>query len=91
MLAATGLTPLLVNLESMTAKPKAGRVTKKAVHYFVHTDKDSVTANGSEPQLLEGCLTWDAVQSFLQTLLSSAWPENGGGCRRHCIFKVRAN
>ncbi len=47
MLAATGFTPQLVNLESMTSKPNAGRGSKncvawkveKVVHYFVHTDK----------------------------------------------------
>ncbi len=44
MLAATGFVPLLVNLKSMTAKPKADGGSKncvawkveKAVHYFVH-------------------------------------------------------
>ncbi len=43
MLAVTGFTPLLVNLESMTSKPNAGEVSnnciawkfEKAVHYFV--------------------------------------------------------
>ncbi len=52
-LAATGFTPLLVNLQSMTSKPNAGggseyRVTWKveeAVHNFVHADK--VTMNSS--------------------------------------------
>ncbi len=47
MLATMSLTPLLVNLQSMTSKPNAGggskyRVTFKvdvAVHYFVHADK----------------------------------------------------
>ncbi len=47
MLATTILTPLLVNLQSMTLKPNAGggskdRVTWKveeAVHNFVHADK----------------------------------------------------
>ncbi len=47
MLATTSLTPLLVNLQSMTSKPNADgdskdRVTKKveeAVHNFVHADK----------------------------------------------------
>ncbi len=47
MLATTSLTPLLVNLQSMTSKPNAGggsndRVTWKveeAVHNFVHADK----------------------------------------------------
>ncbi len=34
MLAATGFTPLFVNLESMTAKPKAVRVTKKGRALF---------------------------------------------------------
>ncbi len=44
MLAATGLTPLLVNLESMTATPNVGGGSKdcvtceveETVHYFVH-------------------------------------------------------
>ncbi len=53
MLATTSLTPLLVNLQSMTSKPNAGggseyRVTWKveeAVHNFVHADK--VTTNSS--------------------------------------------
>ncbi len=47
MLAVTGFTPLLVNLESMTSKPKTGEGSKncvaikveKAVHCFVHTGK----------------------------------------------------
>ncbi len=47
ILAATGFTPLLVNLQSMTAKPKAGGGSKnsvtwkveKVVHYFVPADK----------------------------------------------------
>ncbi len=46
MLAATSLTPLLVNLQSMTSKPNAGEgstcVTRKVeevVHNFVHADK----------------------------------------------------
>ncbi len=44
MLATTGLTPLLVNLQSMTSKPNAGGGSvawkvEKAVHYFVHADK----------------------------------------------------
>ncbi len=33
MLAATGITPLLVNLESMTAQPKAGGEAKTASHW----------------------------------------------------------
>ncbi len=53
MLATTSLTPLLVNLQSMTSKPNASggseyRVTSKveeAVHNFVHADK--VTTNSS--------------------------------------------
>ncbi len=53
VLATTSLTPLLVNLQSMTSKPNAGggskdRVTWKveeAVHSFVHADK--VTTNPS--------------------------------------------
>ncbi len=53
MLATTRLTPLLVNLQSMTSKPNAGggskdRVTWKveeAIHNFVHADK--VTTNSS--------------------------------------------
>ncbi len=47
MLTATGFTPLLVNLESMTSKPNVGGDSKncaawkaeKAVHYFVYADK----------------------------------------------------
>ncbi len=47
MLTATGFTPMLVNLESMTSKPKAVRGSincvawkvEEAVHYFVHVDK----------------------------------------------------
>ncbi len=47
MLAATGPTPLLVNLESMTSKPNAGGGSKdcvtwkveEAVHNFIHADK----------------------------------------------------
>ncbi len=47
MLTATGFTPLLANLQSMTSKPNAGGDSKdcfawkveKAVYYFVHTDK----------------------------------------------------
>ncbi len=53
MLAATGFTSLLVNLEDMTSKPNAGGGSKdcvawkveKAVHYFV--DADKVTADSS--------------------------------------------
>ncbi len=53
ILATTSLTPLLVNLQSMTLKPTAGggskdRLTCKveeAVHNFVHADK--VTTNSS--------------------------------------------
>ncbi len=63
VLAAMGVTPLLVNLESMTSKPSAGGGSKdciawkveKAVHYFVHADKvttDSSTEKGKEPQPL---------------------------------------
>ncbi len=47
MFAANGFTPLLVNLQSMTSKPKTDGGGKhcitwkveKAVHDFVHTDK----------------------------------------------------
>ncbi len=53
MLAATGLTPLLVDFESMTSKPNAGGGCKdcvtwkveEAVHNFVHADK--VTTDSS--------------------------------------------
>ncbi len=53
VLTATGFTPLLVNLESLTSKPSAGGGSKdcvawkveKAVHYFVHADK--VTTHSS--------------------------------------------
>ncbi len=72
MLAATGFAPLLVNLENITAKPKAGGGNKncvawkveKTVHYFVHTykvTKSSSTGKGKEMQLLEDCLMWDAA------------------------------
>ncbi len=47
MLAATSLTPLLVNLQSMISKPNAGGGSKdcvtwkveEAVHNVVHADK----------------------------------------------------
>ncbi len=40
MLASTGFTPLLVNLESMTSKLNAGAwKVEKAMHYFLHADK----------------------------------------------------
>ncbi len=47
MMAATGFTPLLVSLESITSRPNAGwgsknfvaRKVEKAVHYLVHADK----------------------------------------------------
>ncbi len=53
VLAATGFTPLLVNLESMASKPNAGGGSKdcvackvkKVVFYFVHADK--VTTDSS--------------------------------------------
>ncbi len=48
ILATTSLTPLLVNLQSMTPKPNAGGGTwkvEKAVHNFIHADK--VTTNSS--------------------------------------------
>ncbi len=49
MMQAMDLTPLLVELESMTAKPRAGGDSKnygawkieKAMHCFVHTDEVS--------------------------------------------------
>ncbi len=49
MMQAMGLTPLLVELESMTAKPRAGGGSEiygawkieKAMHCFVHTDEVS--------------------------------------------------
>ncbi len=52
-LAATSLTPLLVNLQSMSSKPSVGggskdcvtRKVEEAVHNFVHADK--VTADSS--------------------------------------------
>ncbi len=55
MLVTTRLTPLLVNLESMTSKPNAGGgsedcVTWKveeAVHNFVHADKGRVNKRGA--------------------------------------------
>ncbi len=53
MSAAMGFTSLLVNIESMTLKSKAGGGTKnciawkveKAVHYFVHSGE--VTTDSS--------------------------------------------
>ncbi len=48
ILAATSLTPLLVNLESMTSEPNAGggskdcvtwKVEESQMHYFVHAGK----------------------------------------------------
>ncbi len=53
MLATTSLTPLLVNLQSMTSKPNAGGGSKDCVtwkveevmHNFVHADK--VTTDSS--------------------------------------------
>ncbi len=64
-----------MNLESMTAKPRADGGSKncvlcnveKAVHYFVRTHKvttDSSTDQGKELQPLEGCLIWDVAQPF---------------------------
>ncbi len=66
MLAATGFTPLLLNLEILTSKPNAGEGSKncivwkvqKAAHYFVHADK--FATNSTQPQ--EGCLIWDVEQ-----------------------------
>ncbi len=73
MLASTGFTPLLVNFESMTTKPKTGdghekcvgRKAEKAVHYFVHTDKattDSSTDKVKQPQPPERFLIWGVTQ-----------------------------
>ncbi len=53
MLAVTGLTPLLVNFESMTSKPNASGDSKdfvtckveEAVHNFVHADKISTDSS----------------------------------------------
>ncbi len=53
MLAATSLSPLLMNIQSMTSKPSAGGGGKgcvkgkveEAVHNFVHADK--VTTDSS--------------------------------------------
>ncbi len=70
-----GFTLLLVNLESMTSKPKAGGRSKmcvawkveKAMHYFVQTDNvttDSSTDKEKERQPLNGCLIWDVAQPF---------------------------
>ncbi len=47
LLAVTGFTPLLVNLESMIAKPSAGRgrincvawKVENAIYYFIHRDE----------------------------------------------------
>ncbi len=73
MLAATGFAPMLVNFQRMTAKPKTGGSSKhcvawkvkKAVHYFVPTDKTTTefsTDWGKEPQPLEGCLLGGVAQ-----------------------------
>ncbi len=53
MLTATGFTPLLMNLESMTSKPNAGGGNKdcvtwkveEAVHNFVHADKGTTDSS----------------------------------------------
>ncbi len=63
MLAATGFTPLLVNLQSMTPIPNAdggskncvGWKVEKAMHHFVHANSvttDSSTDSGKEPEPL---------------------------------------
>ncbi len=76
MLAATGFTPLLVNIESGTAKPRAGGGSKncvtwkveKAVYYTVHINNvivDSSTDTGKYPQPLESCLTSHMTLRFL--------------------------
>ncbi len=46
MLAETGFTPLLVNLESLTARPSAGggqqtlcRIENACMYFFVYIDK----------------------------------------------------
>ncbi len=76
MLVATGFTPLLVNFESGTAKPRVGEGSKnyvtwkveKAVHYTVHTDNviaDSSTGKGKYPQPLESCLMSNMTLRFL--------------------------
>ncbi len=54
----------------MTSKPNAGGGSKncvswkfeKAVHDFVHADKESSTNKGKEPQALEGCLILNVAQ-----------------------------
>ncbi len=72
-LVATGFTPLLVNLESITTKPNAGGgsedcvawTVEKAVYSFEHADKataDFSMDKGKYLQPLEGCLTWDVAQ-----------------------------
>ncbi len=69
MLVATGCTPRLMSLETMTAKPGAGGGSQncatwkieKAMHYFVHTSKantDYSTDYGEKPQPLE---SWDVL------------------------------
>ncbi len=53
MLAAAGLTPLLVNFQIMTSKPNASGGSKdcvtwkveEAMHYFVHTDKNTTDSS----------------------------------------------
>ncbi len=69
MLVATGFTPLLVNLESMTSQPIGGGGSKdciawkveKAVHYFVHADKVTTDFSTDQGKELEGCLIWDVA------------------------------
>ncbi len=48
MLATTSLTPLLVNLQSMTSKPNAGGGSEYRVTWKIHADK--VTTNSPTDQ-----------------------------------------
>ncbi len=81
MLAATDLTPRLVNRESMTSKLNAGGGSKdpvawkieKAVHYFVHADKvfyglgKGAAAAGGLSDVGRGAATLQTSRTFLNT------------------------
>ncbi len=89
--AVSGVTPLLVNLESMTAEPRADEGSKKrvpwevekAVCYFLHTDKiNTVAADGDLPHMARSAtLSQTALQVFERFF--SAWEsrERKGGER----------
>ncbi len=68
ILATSGFTPPLVNLESITAKPRVGRGSKnfargkvkKAVCYFVHTEKATTDSSTDDK-----CLSCLKLSSYL--------------------------